>query len=187
MKERPAGGDRWIVARLARGETRALDELYARYGGAVFGYLLTFTPDRHLGEEILQDTFVAAWRGAGGYQGRSSAKTWLFAIARRRAHDALRRRQLKVTSDDDLVALPDLEPGPEESSLAAARREELSACIEHLAPQHREALALFFFHELSHAEMSEVLGVPLGTVKSRLSGARRALRKVLEEPEQGER
>lgn len=187
VKERAADEDRRIVARLARGDGRALEELYSRYSTAVFGYLLALTPDRRIGEEVLQDTFVAAWRSASGYQGRSSVRTWLFGIARRRAHDALRRRRLNVTSDEELAVLADPEPGPEESSLAAARQEELTARVSRLAPQHREALTLFFFHDLSHEETAEVLEVPLGTVKSRLSNARRALRKSLEEPEQGER
>ncbi|QIN84524.1 sigma-70 family RNA polymerase sigma factor [Rubrobacter tropicus] len=176
---------RTVVARLARGDVRALDELYASFGAAVFRYLLTFVPDRRLAEEVLQDTFVAAWRGADGYGGRSGVKTWLFGIARRRAHDSLRRRGLELVAENELVALVDPEPRPEESLLAAGRRDELNSCVEHLAPMHREVVALIFFHGLSYAEAAEVLEVPVGTVKSRLYGARRALKAMLEDSEYG--
>lgn len=181
MEQRPAEAGRDVIERLARGEERALAELHARFGDALFRYLLTLNPDRQLAEEVLQDTLVAAWCGAEGYRGSSSVKTWLFGIARRRAHDAMRRRQLKVVGDDGLGASPDPEPGPEEEFIIAARSQELARLVGRLAPHHREILALIFFQDLAYAEAAEVIGVPIGTVKSRLHGARRELRKMFEE------
>ncbi len=181
MKDGPAGDDRKLVARVARKDGRALEELYARFGDAVYRYLLTFVADRRIAEEVLQDTFVAAWRGASNYKGRSSVKTWLFGIARRRAHEALRRRALPVVSDDELVEPADPELDPADSLLASARREEIAARVERLSPAHREVLTLTFFHGLSYAETAEVAGVPIGTVKSRLANARRALKGLLKD------
>lgn len=181
MKDRPASDDRKVITRLARKDGRALEELYALFGDAVYRYLLTFVADRRIAEEVLQDTFVAVWRGAGGYKGRSSVKTWLFGIARRRAHDALRRRALPVVSDDEVAETVDPDPDPAESTLASAHREEVAACVERLSPAHREVLALTFFHGLSYAETAEVAGVPIGTVKSRLANARRALKGLLKD------
>jgi RNA polymerase sigma-70 factor (ECF subfamily) len=174
--------DHTRLRRTARGDGRALEELYARHGAALFGYLLVLTPDRGLAEEVLQDTLVAAWKGAGSFAGRSSVKTWLFGIARRKVRDALRRRGLPLAADDSLLeALPTGEPGPEDALLSGVRSAELAGCVARLGAVHRETLALVFFHELSYAEAAEVLMVPVGTVKSRLSNAKRALREMLEE------
>ncbi|WP_053057553.1 RNA polymerase sigma factor [Rubrobacter aplysinae] len=183
MRERPADTDRLLIQRLARGEARALDELYGRFGGVLFGYLLALSPHREAAEEILQDTFVAAWRAAGSFEGRSSVKTWLFAIARRRAHEALRRRSLPLNDEGELEALADREPDPEKASLTGESERELADCISRLSSSQREALVLVFFQEFSYAETAEVLGVPIGTVKSRLSNAKRSLRTLMTDPE----
>lgn len=174
--------DRTLLRRVSRGDERALEDLYARHGGALFGYLLLLSPgDRGLAEEVLQDTLVAAWRGAGSFRGGSSVKTWLFGIGRRRMRDAQRKRGLPPLDGEGLLeALPAREPGPEEALSRSESGAELERCIGRLSEPHREALALVFFHELSYAEAAEVLGVPIGTVKSRLSNAKRALRGLLE-------
>lgn len=187
MKEVPADEERRIVARLARGEGRALEELYARFGHALFGYLLTLVTDRRLAEEVLQDAFVAAWRGAGAYRGESSVKTWLFGIARRRARDATRRREPAMVAEEAMEVLADPGLGPEEVSMIAARKEELTACVGRLASHHQEVLTLVLFHGLPYGEAAEVLGVPVGTLKSRLHGARKALGKMLKRQEHGEK
>lgn len=170
-----ASDDRRTITRIANGDERALGELYTRHGRAVFGYLLGLVSDRRLAEELLQDTFVAAWRGAAGYRANASAKTWLFSIARRRARDSRRRNELAQAPEEYLGTVADTEPGPEQHSLANAEHGEIIACMERLAPVHREVLLLVFFEGLSYRDASEVVGVPIGTVKSRLSGAKRAL------------
>jgi len=182
-RERSDDAETEIVARIASGERQALDTLYQRYAQPLFGYLLTLTADRGLAEEILQDTFVAAWRDADRFEGRSSVKTWLFGISRRQAHNSLRRRNLALTDDSTLDQTPSNEPEPEMATLRNADRQALTAAIEQLRPVHREVLLLAFVHELSYAEMAELLTVPLGTIRSRLSNARRQLREILEPAE----
>lgn len=184
LRHRPADGDVEIIARIAAGDKDALEKVYARFGGALFRYLQTLSPDPQLAEEILQDTLVAVWRGAGSFEGRSSVKTWLFGIARRQAHNALRRNRLLLAAEGELEALSAGEPGPEESLLAGADRRELAKNMGRLSPVHREVLALVFFHGLSYGETAEVLGVKIGTVKSRLSNAKKALRKTLQDPKE---
>jgi RNA polymerase sigma-70 factor (ECF subfamily) len=170
-----------LVARMAGGDGAALAALYDREGPALLSYLRLFTADRGLAEEIVQDTFLAAWRGAADIAGRASVRACLFAIARRRAADALRRPRLRAVPEDaaGLAELPAAEPGPEDLALAAATRQELAAALAHLSPIHREALELTFHHGLSYPELSEVLGIPIGTVKSRLSYAKRVLRALV--------
>ena len=156
---------------MAAGDRAALAELYGGEAPALFAYLRLFTSDRELAEEIVQDTFLAAWRGAAGFGGRASVRSWLFAIARRRATDALRRPRLQMAPEDavGLAEVPRDEPGPEDLAIAVNR----------LVPVHREVLVLAFAYDLSYAELAQVLGIPLGTVKSRLNAAKRALRTIL--------
>lgn len=171
-----ADTERETVARMAAGDRLALADLYARYERPLLIYLRLLTPDPGLAEELLQDTLLAAWTGARGYAGQASVQGWLLGIARRRAHDALRRRALRLVDAGALEPVPSPEPEPEALALAQAEREELAAAIARLAPVHREVLVLAFVHELSYGDLAEVLGIPLGTVKSRLSNAKRALR-----------
>ena len=173
-----------VIERVASGDKRALQEVYDLFGGALFRYLSTLTGDYQVAEEILQDTLVAVWRSAHTFRGGSSAKTWVFGVARRQAHNTLRRRNLPLAGEEMLHACPDEESGPEESLLFDARREELETGIGQLSPVHREVLALIFFHELSYEETPEVLDIPVGTVKSRLSNAKKSLRARLQNPEE---
>lgn len=179
MTKRPVDDDRLLLRRVAAGEEKALAEIHDRFGRSLFGYLLTLTRDRQLAEEILQDTLVAVWRGAGSYAGRSGAKTWVFGVARRQAHNTLRRRNLPLADREVSDTLPAPDPGPEQVLLSGLQREELADRIGGLSPLHREALVLVFFHGLSYEETAEVAGVPVGTVKSRLSNAKQALRSVM--------
>ena len=183
MTRRPADEDRLLLRRVAAGDERALEEIHDRFGRSLFGYLLALSRDRRLAEEILQDTLVAVWRNAGSYAGRSSAKTWIFGVCRRQAHNTLRRRNLPLAGEEPPETLPTTDPGPEEVLLAGIRRQELADRLGELTPLHREALVLFFFQGLSYEETAAVAGVPVGTVKSRLSNAKRALRSVVRKEE----
>jgi len=167
-----------LLERIASGDRDALAELYRRYQRPLFRFLRQLTPDRGLAEEILQDTLVAVWKGAGTFKGRSPVSTWLFGIARRQAHDALRRKGVAFAGEEEIGQAADPGPPPEERALA---RDGLAQAVRRLAPVHREVLALAFVSGLGYQEIAEALEVPEGTVKSRLFNARRALRRLLEE------
>ena len=167
--------DQALMERIAEGDRVALRTLYSRHGRALSAYVRIFTNDHGQIEEIVQDTMMAAWTGAGQFAGRSSTRSWLFGIARRRAMDTLRRRQLPI-ANAELETFPDPSPSPESWALAQASQAELLATIERLSPVHQEILLLTFVYELAYGEIAEMLDIPIGTVKSRLSNARRALR-----------
>jgi len=171
--------ERQLVARMAAGDRDALGELYARYRLPLFHYLLQFTSDAGLAEELLQDTLVAAWQNAHLFRGTGRTAAWLFGIARRRACKRLRRRELPHAEAAGLQGLAAPDPEPEAALLAGVARAELAAAILRLAAVHREVLLLTFMQEFSYQETADVLQVPLGTVKSRLSNAKRALRAIL--------
>lgn len=171
--------DRSLVQRIAAGDRDALADLYAAHQRPLFRYLCQLTPDRGLAEEILQDTLVAIWQGAASFEGRSAVRTWLFAIARRQAHNTLRRRALPLADAEALVDVADPEPLPQERALAHAEFAELARGIAALQPIHREVLVLSLVNGLPYHEIARIVDVPEGTVKSRLSNARRALRALL--------
>lgn len=180
MGEIVVNDDCRLVRLVASGDRDALAELYARFGGTLFRYLLQLTNERGLAEEVLQDTLVGAWKSAGTFEGRSSVQTWLIGIARRQAHNSLRRRALPRADAEELDVLESSGPNPEDAAIAAAEREEVAAAIRWLTPAHREVLTLAFVDGLSYEEIATIAGVPEGTIKSRLSNAKRNLRILLQ-------
>jgi RNA polymerase sigma-70 factor (ECF subfamily) len=172
-----------LLALVAGGDRKALADLYVLHHRALFRYLCQLTPDHGLAEEILQDSLVAVWQGAARFEGRSSVRTWLFAIARRQAHNALRKRGLPLAEEDALDGIEDPDPGPEARLLSDGDIEDLTHRIALLPLIHREVLVLNFVNGLSYEEIAAVLGVPTGTVKSRLSNAKRALRRSFAQDE----
>ena len=175
--------DRTLLGRVAAGDRAALADLYARHQRPLFAYLLGLCRDRGVAEEIMQDTLLAVWRSAGSFGDRASVRSWLYGVARRQAHNTLRRRALPVASAAALDLLHSPEPEPEDAALNAAARDELAAAIDRLAAIHREVLVLTFAEGLSYPELAQALGIPLGTIKSRLSNAKSALRAILDGPE----
>jgi len=168
-----------VLARMAAGEREALAELYARHRRPLLAYLRSLVPDPGLAEELFQDTLYAAWTGAARYEGRSSVRVWLLGIARRRAHDAVRKRTFHAVDASALESLPAPDPEPESLAVAGAERQMLQAAMERLSPLHREVLVLNFVQELPYRDIAQVMGVPIGTVMSRLHHAKRALRAEL--------
>ncbi len=184
MAESPPADDPALLARIGAGDRQALADLYVRYGDALLHYLLSLTPDQALAEEILQDTLVAVWGSAGRFGGKSTVRTWLIGVARRQAHNTLRRRGLPLADAAALATLPAHDPTPEDAALAGADRADLAAALRRLPPAQHEVLALIFGQELSYQETASILGIPIGTVRSRLNHAKRALRALLESPEE---
>ena len=154
---------------------------YREHGQVVLAQVLLVTGERVLAEEIVQDTMLAVWRGAGSFRGESSARSWVIAIARRQTRDRLRRRRLRVVDDAVLADQPSSGPGPEATALDRADLAEVMGAIRQLAASHREVLGLAFGSGLSLPEVASVLEIPLGTVKSRLTAARAALGRILNE------
>lgn len=169
-----------VLQRMAAGECGALDELYAHHRAPLLAYLRTLIGDRGLAEEVLQDTLFAAWTGADRFEQRSSVRAWLLGIAWRRAHDTLRRDSRHVVADVDLTNVPAPDPEPVSQVIAHADHAALGAALDRLSAAHREVLILNFVHELSYRDIATVLGIPIGTVMSRLHHAKRALRTTLE-------
>jgi RNA polymerase sigma-70 factor, ECF subfamily len=177
----PGWDDARLLHRISLGDEGAMASFYRAHGRVVLGQVVLVTGDRVLAEEIVQDTMLAVWRGAGSFRGESSARAWVIAIARRQTRDRLRGRRLRLVDDAFLADQPGSGPGPEMTALDRAELAEVRVAIRDLAPSHREVLGLAFGSGLSLPEVAGVLGIPVGTVKSRLSAARAALTRILNE------
>jgi RNA polymerase sigma-70 factor, ECF subfamily len=173
--------DAALLHRIGQGDEDAMAVFYREHGRVVLAQVLLVTGERVLAEEILQDTMLAVWRGAGSFRGESSARSWVIAIARRQTRDRMRSRRLRVVDDAFLADQPGSGPGPEVTALDRAELAEVTAAIRELPAPQREVLGLAFGSGLSLPEVAAVLEIPVGTVKSRLTAARTALGRILNE------
>lgn len=161
-----------IGLRLARREESALEDAYAAYGPSLLAYLRRYVgPDE--AEDVLQRTFLDAWRHSSAYQPAHRFSTWLFTIAHRRAVDTLRARRHRVV---DVEAARDLvgEDG-RETAERYAEAAEVRAALARLPEHERQALELTYYAGLTQREIAAHLDVPIGTVKARTSRATRRL------------
>lgn len=176
----------------AHGDTAhsgALAELYDRYGRLVYTVAIHVVGDPETAEEITQDVFVRAWEGANTYRPDvARVGSWLVSIARHRAIDELRRRG--VRPEKASVEWPEeagLENGlptfddPEDTVESLLRNRHIRLAVASLPNEQRQVLGLAFFKGMSHSEIADTLGEPLGTVKSRIRLAMRKLRDALVE------
>jgi len=162
--------------RLAAGEEGAINECYAALGPMVLGYLRRFVP-RDDAEDVLQRVFYEVWRNRDRYDPTRSLEAWVLGIARKRAIDLLRRRHANVVPIDELRDIA----GDDGRELAEryARASEVRAALERLPREQREVLTLAYFGDLTQTEISDRLGVPLGTVKARTFRGLRRLADIL--------
>ncbi len=177
MPEQVSDVDFALVQAIAEGDVPALNELYTRHGANILNYLTSLLHDRQLAEEVLQDVMLAVWESAARFRGDSKVRTWLLTIARNKAINTQRRTvPTLVQMDDELYAA---DTTPLEKVERKTQQQTMQAALEQLPPFHREILVLIFYHQLSGPEVADVLGINVGTVKSRLHRAKEMLRRVL--------
>ena len=192
MLSDPAGAERnarlaALLARVALSDQRAFEELYRLTGAHLYGVVLRIVRERSIAEEILQEAYVNVWHHAGTYDAaRSQPITWLTSIVRNRALDLKRRREIDTSAlpgtDEGAPAVefPANDPTPMEMLVSAADARAVRDCVETLEGGTKQAIALAFFHGLSHGELSAHLQEPLGTVKSWVRRGLEKLRRCLD-------
>lgn len=169
-----------LTERMAAGDESALRALYAAYGRRLYAYARRLTGEELVAEEVLQDSLLAAWRGACSYRGESRLATWLLGIVHRQALNAMRRKRLPAASLEEAAERPDEAADPEHCAEASDRRQTIRRALSGLSVEHRAVLELAFYQGLGLTEIAQVCRCPVGTVKSRLSYAKAHLRRALE-------
>jgi len=171
--------DEALLALVSRGEDAALGELYDRYGRVAYGLALRVLRDPGLAEDALQDAFLAVWRSAGSFlRERSSSSAWILTLAHRRAVDIVRREERRRGPPLETAPQPAGGATDEEAELRSRRR-LVQEALRRLPDEQREALELAYYGGFTQAELAELLGLPLGTVKSRMFTGLRRLRDLL--------
>jgi RNA polymerase sigma factor (sigma-70 family) len=175
-----------LVALVARSDEAALGELYDRLGRIAYGLAFRILRDDRLAEDAVQEGFLAVWRGAAGFRAeRAKASTWILTLVHRRAVDLVRREEWRRADPlPEDAGRADPEPGTDEAAWLRFERERVQAALRQLPDAQREAIELAYYGGFSQSELAERLGVPLGTIKSRMFAGLTRLRELLDEPAQ---
>jgi RNA polymerase sigma-70 factor (ECF subfamily) len=178
FEKQEAPRDAQLLERIAARDLKAFEQLYRHYQPRLSRFLVSIVNRPQLVEEVLNDTMMAVWSTAANFRGASKVSTWIFAIAYRQA--------MKARSRWD-VPLPDL-PDHDQESLDASPAELLHNSRTHdalveamngLSADHRAVVDLTYFHGMGYREISEIMGCPIDTVKTRMFHARRKLKQVI--------
>ncbi len=160
-----------LLTRVARGDQAAFSDLYDELAGRVLGLVTRLLKDRAQSEEVTQEVFLEVWQQAARFdQGRGSAASWVLTMAHRRAVDRIRASQASHDRDTR-IGIRDFETGFDQVSESVEIRiehERVSRALAKLTEFQRQAVQLAYYGGFSHSEMAEHLGVPIGTVKTRL-------------------
>ncbi len=177
--------DAALVRLIAASRTEALGVLYDRYGRLVYSIALNATGDAPTAEEITQDVFMRVWEKARTYDiDLAKVSTWLISIARNRSIDEIRRRKVRPEQySSSWAEVPDLpettQEGVEDQIAASWEAKAVHKALLELPVDQQKALSLAYFEGLSHTEIAEALGEPLGTIKTRIRTAMMRLREAL--------
>ena len=177
--------EKHILARAKRGELDAFEELVRRYEKRVYAVALRSSGSPEDAADIVQEVFLRAWRSIESFRGDSGFSTWLFRITMNMCVDFARHKhaqpqtQSMVDEEENERPMPDTAPTPEEHLENRELGRELAEALEEISEEHRRIVLLRDVSGMSYTEIAEVLEISEGTVKSRLSRARIALRKVL--------
>jgi RNA polymerase sigma-70 factor (ECF subfamily) len=174
-----------ILAIAQHGDRAAFGALFAHFAPRVKGYLMRLGASPAAAEDIAQETLLSVWRKAAYFDPRKAeASTWVFAIARNLRIDVLRReRHPEPEATEELIAMVATDADAETTLDAAERGAKLRRALVHLPVEQAEIVRLAFFQDKPHSEIERELGIPLGTVKSRLRLAMSRLRAALHDLE----
>jgi RNA polymerase sigma-70 factor, ECF subfamily len=172
--------DDMLVARIGEGDRLAMQTLFARHRTPVYRWLLRFVGNETLAEDLVSDVFLDVWRQASRFEGRSSVSTWLIAIARFKAISARRRRTDAELDEGVESTVADTADDPGVVLEKKNRDEVLRAALTRLSSEHKEIIDLVYYHEKSVDECAQIIGVPSGTVKTRMFYARKKLAELVQ-------
>jgi RNA polymerase sigma-70 factor, ECF subfamily len=176
----PKPSDDALIESIGKGDRRAMVSLFMRHNVRIHRFVMRLTGKASLAEDVVSDVFLDIWRGAAEFSGKSNVTTWLLGIARNKAMSVLRRRTETALDYDAAVELVDDMDDPEVIADRASRGAVVRRCLMRLPPSLREVVDLIYYHEKTVAEVAEIVGIPAGTVKTRMFHARSRLQELLE-------
>lgn len=177
--EPAADSDEHLLQNVLTRDAAALELLYQRHGRAVYSLAFYILRDGAVAEELTQEIFLTVWNKAEQFQPqRARFRTWLLSITRNRAIDQLRQRRRHIQADvslDDATSAEEYAPASEPID----SQRELHLLLRHLPPEQQQVLQLCYFEGYTHEEIAARLGLPLGTVKSRILLGLKKLRDMM--------
>jgi len=173
----------WLISQCIAGNEDAVEQLIRQYETGVFRLALSVVGDQTEANEVTQETFISALRSLPSYQEKQSFKAWLYIIALNHSRSHLRKRKILERLRTTLTSIFQVETqkqiSPEEALIQSEKEAVIWNSLNQLDERHRIVVVLRYFHELSIAEISEILSVNEGTIHSRLHNAREKLRNAL--------
>lgn len=174
-----ADPDRDLIARTAAKDRAAMHALFARHNVRVFRFLMGRVRNEATAEELTNEVFLEVWRQASRYEGRAAVSTWLLAIAHNKAMSLMRKRSEDELEDEVAEQVADAGDDPELSAQKRSKAQVMRDVIETLSEEHREVIDLVYYNEKSVREVSEIVGIPEATVKTRMHYARKKLGELM--------
>ena len=175
-----------LLEKARRGDQEAFGELVRLYEKKVYALTLRMCKNPDDAAEAAQEAFLAAWQGLKFFRGEASFSTWLYRLASNACVDLLRKEQRhravsgpSLNDEDTYMDIADDAATPQELAERSELREQIEEGLQSLSPEHREVLILRELHQLSYDEIAQTLDLDTGTVKSRISRGRKALRNFL--------
>ncbi len=182
-KNDPKGADdAALIARIANKDKAAFAEFFSKYAVRVKAFLMRYGTEPSDADDLAQEVMVQVWRRAETFDpAKASASTWIFTIARNRRIDRLRKLARAQPLENDPLFEPDPEPDAVQLLSKQDREARVREALVNLGKEQRQVIEASFFVGMSHGEVAKALGLPLGTVKSRIRLGFKALRKALGE------
>ena len=180
-------GETQLLEMARAGSLPAFEELVSAYEKKIYNYCLRMTNSKEDAEDLTQEVFIKVYKSMKSFKGNCQLSTWVYRIAHNICIDKYRKIKANVISlshpkgreDGREVELASVDPSPEEKMITREQQKFLMECINGLKPEYRSVIILRDVQHYSYEEIADILGVPLGTVKSHISRARTALREAV--------
>ena len=167
-----------LIRRIAQEDRDAFRELYNRYYKAVYLYAYRLLGDE--AEDVANEVMMEVWKGAGRFKGLSQVSTWILGITANKIRRKFKKGS-KLVGEEELQRMLNGDTPPDEVLHCSQLKEKFKEALQMLSPKHREVLHLAYYQGLSIKEISEIVGCPPNTVKTRMFYARQRLRAILEQ------
>lgn len=169
-----------LISGVAMGDKAAMKEVYKTYTPALNGFVRLYLTDPNDVSDIIHDTMLEVWRKADRFEGRSALKTWIFSIAKNKSIDR-NRKSSRLDYTDENTEIEDGALSPVDVLTVSQEASTVREAVAKLKPEHRRAIHLSFFEDLTYKEIAEIEGCPEGTIKTRILYAKRNLQHILQD------